>query len=97
MILVFQKLKGNFKFESKNLLGGVALGIPNYFSIYFLVQALRANGLESSTIFTLNNVAIVMLSTLLGIILFKEKLLAKNWLGIGLAVISLILVTLAAK
>ena len=97
MILVFQKLKGSFKFESKNLLGGVALGIPNYFSIYFLVQALRANGLESSTIFTLNNVAIVMLSTFLGIILFKEKLLAKNWLGIGLAVISLILVTLAAK
>ena len=96
MVLVFQKLKGNFNFESKNLLGGVALGIPNYFSIYFLVQALRANGLESSTIFTLNNVAIVMLSTLLGIILFKEKLLPKNWLGIGLAVLSLILVTLAA-
>lgn len=77
----------------RNVLGGIALGIPNYFSVYFLVHALKSDVLESSGIFTVNNVAIVMLSTAMGIILFSEKLTAKNWWGISLAIISIILVT----
>lgn len=95
IILSIQAIRGTFKFQLKNVLGGFVLGIPNYFSVYFLVQALRSNILESSGIFTVNNVAIVMISTLLGILLFKEKLLPKNWIGIGLAVLSIILIALA--
>jgi uncharacterized membrane protein len=60
-----------------------------------LVKALRNDSFDSSTLFTINNVAIVMVSTLVGILLFKEKLITKNWIGIALAVISIILVTLA--
>ena len=93
-IVLVQFVRGTFNFALKNVVGGLALGIPNYFSIYFLVRALRG-GLESSTIFTLNNVSIVLLSTLLGIVFFREKLLIKNWLGIGLAVISIILVSIS--
>ena len=95
IILISQIIKGTFKFELKTIVGGIALGLPNYFSIYFIVQALRSDILESSGIFTVNNVAIVMLSTLLGITFFKEKLLRKNWIGIILAVISIFLVALA--
>ena len=73
----------------------MVLGIPNYFSIYFLVKALRSNLLDSSGIFTINNVAIVIISTLLGIVFFKEQLSLKNWIGIILAVISIALVSLA--
>lgn len=88
-------LQGKFKFEIKNVLGGIALGIPNYFSIYFLVKALRSGIFDSSGIFTVNNVAIVMLSTFVGILFFKEKLLPKNWLGIIVAVISIIFMALS--
>lgn len=95
LFLSYEALRGKFVFQIKNVIGGIALGIPNYFSIYFLVKALRSDMLDSSGIFTVNNVAIVMISTLIGIILFKEKLLPKNWLGIILAVISIILVTLS--
>lgn len=94
LVIVYQIIKGTFRFQLKNVLGGIALGIPNYFSIYFLVKALRSGLFESSGIFTINNVAIVMLSTLVGILLFKERLLSKNWIGIGLAIISIILVAL---
>ncbi len=83
---------GKLTLSFKNVLGGIALGIPNFGSIYFLVLALRTNGMESSTIFPLNNVAIVMISTFLGILLFKEKMLPKNWIGIALAVASIILI-----
>ncbi|RIV68481.1 EamA family transporter [Flagellimonas aequoris] len=86
--------KQNLRINFKNVLGGVALGIPNYFSIYFLIRALRNNIWSSAAVFTLNNVAIVMLSTLLGILLFKERLSIKNWGGVILAIISIVLVAL---
>lgn len=76
----------------RNILGGIALGIPNFFSIYFLLLALGYTELNSASIFTINNVAIVLLSTLLGILLFQEKMSFKNWMGIGLAVLSILLV-----
>lgn len=95
MVLVVQKIKGVLFLEYKNIIAGVVLGIPNYFSIYFLVKALRSNLLDSSDIFTINNVAIVIISTLLGIVFFKEQLSLKNWIGIILAVISIALVSLA--
>lgn len=94
ILVVNQVIKGNFKFEAKNIIAGICLGIPNYFSIYFLVKTLRSDILDSSGIFTINNVAIVTISTLAGIILFKEKLLRKNWIGIGLAILSIILISL---
>jgi drug/metabolite transporter (DMT)-like permease len=96
ILILIQKLitqKVNLEFNS--LYGGVALGIVNYYSIYFLLKALQYEGTESSTIFTINNVAIVMLSTLIGLALFRETIYIKNWIGIVLAVVSIALVTLA--
>lgn len=92
LVLIYQKITGTLKITGRNIIGGIVLGVPNFFSIYFLVLALRNNGFDSSTIFTINNVAIVLFSTLLGILLFKEKLTTKNWLGIALAIISILLV-----
>jgi len=92
VILAGQAAMGKLRITGKNILGGIILGVPNYFSIYFLVMALRTEGFESSTVFTINNVAIVLFSTLLGILLFKEHLIKKNWIGILLAIISILLV-----
>ena len=95
MVLVAQKIKGVLSLEFKNIIAGIVLGIPNYFSIYFLVKALRSDLFDSSGIFTINNVAIVIVSTLLGIVFFKEQLSIKNWIGITLAIISIALVSMA--
>ena len=81
-------------FGLRNVLAGIILGVPNFFSIYFLLRALNTPSLNSATVFTLNNVAIVMCTTLLGIALFKEHISKTNWAGIGLAVISILLVAL---
>ncbi|MBN8567516.1 MAG: EamA/RhaT family transporter, partial [Flavobacteriales bacterium] len=72
---------------------GVILGIPNYFSLYYLVKMLDSEVFESSTIFTIHNVAIVMVSTLAGILFFKEKISKRNGIGIGLALLAILLVT----
>lgn len=89
-----ENLNLNYRVNFKNILGGIILGVPNYFSIYFLLRALKNDTLNSASIFTINNVAIVMLSTLLGIVLFNEEISIKNWCGIILAIISILLVAL---
>lgn len=91
-ILIGQAVLGKLRLTGKNILGGIILGIPNYFSIYFLVLALRSEGFESSVVFTINNVAIVLFSTFLGILFFKERLIPKNWIGIIIAIISILMV-----
>ncbi len=94
VFIIMKSSKTPIKLNHKNILGGIALGIPNYFSIYYLLRALQHPSLNSASVFTINNVAIVMLCTLLGILLFKEQISLKNWGGIALAVISIILVAL---
>jgi drug/metabolite transporter (DMT)-like permease len=93
LVFGYRALSGRAKFSWKDILGGFLLGIPNYFSIYFFILALRIDGLDSSSIFIINNVSIVLLSTLLGIVCFKEKISPKNWIGIGIAILSILLIT----
>ncbi|WP_196891455.1 EamA family transporter [Aureivirga marina] len=85
---------GKVKFQFKNIIGGIVLGIPNYYTIFYLLKALEMDHFETSTVFTINNVAIVSFSTLLGILIFKEKLNVRNWIGVALSIIAIILVTL---
>lgn len=92
--ITIKSVKKPLKINFKNIIGGICLGIPNYFSIYFLLKALQHPTWNSASVFTINNVAIVMFSTLLGILLFKEVLTLKNWLGIGLAILSIVLVAI---
>jgi len=86
------------KWDIKSLLGGVALGIPNYFSIHFLVKALQEMEkdwqMKSSTLFMVNNLTIVILSVGIGLILFKEKLDKFKLFGLFLALLALYLINL---
>ena len=92
--MLLRSRKHGIRLKTRDVVGGITLGIPNFFSIYFLLRAFQYEGLNSASIFTINNVAIVMFSTLLGIVLFKERINAKNWMGIGMAILSIIMVAL---
>ena len=95
IILLIKAVKKREAFGIKNLNAGIVLGIPNYFSIVFLIKALQTDGFESSTLFTINNVGIVIVSTLLGIIIFKEQFSLKNKIGVALAILGIVIVALA--
>ncbi|GGX28656.1 EamA family transporter [Aquimarina muelleri] len=90
--LTYKAFKGSLKISLKNIIAGIGLGVPNYFSVYFLIKALRHDAMESSTVFTINNIIVLLVSTFAGILLFKERLILKNWIGILLAIFSIILV-----
>ena len=95
LILVIKTLKKRESFGYKNIIAGIILGVPNYYSIIFLIKALQNKNFESSTLFTINNVAIVVVSTLVGLFFFKEKFSIKNKIGVAMAVLAIILVTIA--
>jgi uncharacterized membrane protein len=77
--------------NKKAILWGVLLGIPNYFSMYFLVKTLGV--FPASYIFPINNIGIVALSTIIALLAFKEQLNKKNILGLGLAIIAILLIS----
>lgn len=81
------------KIRLKNIIGGVVLGVPNFFSIYFLIMAIRTP-LDDSITYALNNVGIVLFSYLLGILLFKESTSKIKIIGGLVAVISIVLMSL---
>ncbi len=95
IILLIKFIIKRTTFGIKNIIAGIVLGVPNYFSIVFLIKALQTEGFESSTLFTINNVGIVILSTIIGIILFKEQFSVKNKIGVALAVLGIVIVALA--
>jgi drug/metabolite transporter (DMT)-like permease len=95
VILLIRTLKKREPFGLKNIIAGVVLGVPNYYSIVFLIKALQTEGFESSTLFTINNVGIVILSTIIGILIFKEQFSFKNKIGVVLAIVGIVIVALA--
>lgn len=85
----------NFK-KSSTWIWGIILGIVNFGSIYLMVSALNyvgsdGNATDSSVIYGLNNIGIVSLSVMAGILIFSEKLRAINWIGIALSVLAIVL------
>ena len=95
IILGVKTLKKREVFGFKNIIAGIVLGVPNYYSIVFLIKALQTEGFESSTLFTINNVAIVIVSSIVGLLLFKEHFSMRNKIGVFLAILGIILVTIA--
>lgn len=95
LLLSYFLLNKKTTLRLKNLIAGTVLGFVNYFAMFFLLKALQTKGLESSVIFTVNNVSIVLFSTLLGLVFFKEILSKKNIFGIVLAIISILMITLS--
>jgi drug/metabolite transporter (DMT)-like permease len=77
--------------KSREILAGIVLGIPNFFTIYLLI-VLVEQGWDGSVLFPINNIGIVILSALAGVLLFHEKLDKYKRIGLGLALFSIILI-----
>lgn len=98
MLFYISKERFNFNnWSRRNIVSGVLLGVPNYFSIYFLLMAIKAFSLKSAFVFGINNIGIVLLSTLMSIIIFREKLSLINKIGIAVSILSIILISNASR
>jgi len=86
LILSGRSISSPIKFEVKNIFWGIIFGVPNFFSLLFFLKALRSPDLNSSVVFPLVSMGVVVLSAIIGIFLFKEKLTKSNWIGIVFAI-----------
>lgn len=90
---IYKRYKDGVQVEIKSIGAGIFLGITNYYSLDFLLRALAADGAESSVVFALCNVLVVLISSLFAITLFHEKLSKANLGGLALAIISILLLS----
>jgi drug/metabolite transporter (DMT)-like permease len=74
---------------------GSLLGIVNYASLLLLVTALSSAGLPASVVFPLMNIAAMLFSIVASLSLFKERITAPQWTGVGICVCALVLIMLA--
>lgn len=79
--------------NKKSFAGGLILGIINYFSIYFVVKALTALENDGAMVYPLLNMGIILFSTIVSIILFKESLRAVNKIGLILSILAIFMIS----
>ncbi|NNF33699.1 MAG: hypothetical protein HKN68_06305, partial [Saprospiraceae bacterium] len=77
--------------RKKDILAGILLGVPNFFSIYLLLILLD-QGWPGSELFPINNVGILFFSSLIGVIIFAERLNALKIIGFLASITAIVLI-----
>ncbi|MCR5658096.1 MAG: DMT family transporter [Bacteroidales bacterium] len=90
-LVAYDLIRKKSKWQWKSALGGLVLGTVNFFSTCCIYQAMRV--FDNVVMFPVYNIGVVCLSALSGWLLFKEKLTWKNYLGLAIAIIAVILIT----
>lgn len=68
---------------------GLLVGIPNFFSSKFLLRALE--DIVAVVAYPVYSVATILVVTLVGVLVFRERLEKKQWLGLGMILAALVL------
>ena len=95
MYLLFLVWTKKTKLQLINFFCGCILGIFNFGNILFYLRAHKEMADNPSTVFAAMNMGVIIAGTLVGVLIFKERLSKWNYLGLTLALISIILITLS--
>ncbi len=76
----------------RDLLYGLLLGLPNYFSSRFLLRSLAS--VPASIAYPVFSCGTILLTTLSGALLFREKNSARQWAALGLVLAALALLNI---
>ena len=76
--LLFKRTQWNVA----SFVGGIILGVLNFFNILFYIKAHQSFGSNPTLVFAGMNIGVICLGTITGALIFKEKISKINWLGI---------------
>ncbi len=76
-------------FNGKEIKMGILIGLPNLYSSVFLIYAL--SDIDGSIAFPLVNIISVGAGTALGMLYWKDKVSSRQWVGLAIAIISIII------
>ena len=74
------------------VLFGLLIGVPNYFSARFLLLSLAS--VDAVIAYPTYSVATLLAVTLIGVLLFREKLSRRQWVAIGMILVALALLNI---
>jgi len=91
--LAFKKAKLKYQ----NLLFGALIGVFNFGNILFYLKAHQSFAENPSTVFAGMNMGVIIIGSLTGIFIFKEKLSKWNYAGLFLALVAIVLIVLSQQ
>jgi drug/metabolite transporter (DMT)-like permease len=95
MILIIRKINKLSKITFTHVVFGWILGIANFGNIFFYLKAHTALSNSPSTVFTGMNIGVIALGTMVGLLLFNERLSVLNKIGVALAVVAIVIITIS--
>ena len=91
-LAVRERLRAGKKLRWQEVLAGVAVGVPNYFSSFLLLRAIQS--LPAFVAYPVYSTGTILLVLLAGAVFFRERLTRRQIVGICLILAALILLNL---
>lgn len=88
----FEVLFRNIKMDLKSVLFGGLVGIFNFCNILFYLKAHQAFAQNPSTVFAGMNMGVIMIGSLVGVVVFKEKVTRLNIIGLLMALFAVVFI-----
>lgn len=89
--VIFKKATLNIN----NIIFGGLVGIFNFGNILFYLKAHQEFSKNPSTVFAGMNMGVIIMGSVVGVLIFKEKLSKMNFLGLFLALIAIVLIVVS--
>ncbi|MFV8373213.1 EamA family transporter [Flavobacterium sp. LB2P74] len=91
-VVAYEVLFKKVRLNLQNILFGGLVGIFNFGNILFYLKAHQEFSNNPSTVFAGMNMGVIIIGSLVGVLIFKERLSKMNLLGLFLALIAIILI-----
>lgn len=95
IVLIYDVIFKKVQLKKVNFIFGALVGVFNFGNILFYLKAHEAFSENPSTVFAAMNMGVIIVGSFFGVFLFKERLSTKNYLGLVLALIAIILIVLS--
>lgn len=95
LVALYEILFKHQKFDLINFAFGSLVGIFNFGNIIFYLMAHKAFAENPSTVFAAMNMGVIVVGSLAGIFIFREKLSKLNYFGLAMALAAIVFITLS--
>lgn len=94
---IYQFSTKRINFQIGAIIPGIILGVFNFGNILSYLKAHRQFAEHPSTVFAAMNLGVIILGSFIGVKIFKEYFSRLNYIGIMLALIAVIIITIAQR
>ena len=92
LVSMVMSIRSGRKLTKADVLTGIAVGIPNMFSSYFLIRAL--DFLPTAVVFPVYSAGSMTLIIILSRLIYKEEMNARSYSAVAMTILALILINL---